>query len=103
MSNLKGPGPGRPKGSQSKIRQEIRDMLDQLGCNPIRAMAMIAMDQANEMTIRVTCLKEVAKYYAPQLKAVEVKQEESPKIQVAWDDEEEDDDIPPTNNEESPE
>ena len=37
------PGPGRPKGSKSRRQLAVEAKLEELGCDPITAMATLAM------------------------------------------------------------
>ena len=64
---------GRKKGTVNKTKQTLLDMIQEKhpGWHPVTAMAELAQDESIEMNHRVTCYKEVAKYVAPQLKAVE--------------------------------
>lgn len=69
----------------TKRSQENREMLDNLGCNPILALAIIGMDTSNPIEVRVNALKEVAKYHSPQLKSIETQVETGPqKIEIRW-------------------
>ncbi len=65
------PGPGRPKGSKTKQQLAVEAKLEQLGCDPITAMAALAMDQATPLELRVKLHCELAQYVAPRRKAVE--------------------------------
>lgn len=65
-------GAGRQQGSLNKRSQEVQDKLKALGCDPIEGMAKIAIDLGNDVEIRAAMYKELAKYVAPQLKAIEV-------------------------------
>jgi len=65
-------GGGRPKGSRNKRSVEIERMLEEMGCNPILAMAQIAMDGANPIEIRAMMYRELAGYVAPKLKSIDV-------------------------------
>ena len=66
---------GRPKGSRNKQTLAVTDRLEALGCDPIEGMAMIAMDEKAELTLRAQMFKELAQYIAPKRKAVEMKTE----------------------------
>ena len=57
-------GAGKTKAVQAK--------LDQLGCDPIEALANISMDNSNTPELRFQANKELAQYVAPKRKAVEL-------------------------------
>ena len=66
---------GRKKGTPNAERKEIVQLLaDKFpNYNPVVAMAEIANDEKNDVVIRLAANKEVAKYTAPQSKAIEHK------------------------------
>jgi Family of unknown function (DUF5681) len=66
---------GRPKGSKNKQTLAVTELLEALGCDPIEGMAMIAMDEKADPTLRAQIYKELAQYIAPKRKAVEMKTE----------------------------
>lgn len=66
------PGAGRPKGQANKRSKEIADRLEQLNCDPIEGMAMIANDTSLDHGLRLAAFKELAQYVAPKRKAVDV-------------------------------
>jgi len=66
-----GPGPGRPKGSKTKQQLAVEEKLGALGCDPITAMAMLAMDDETPLEHRIKLYCELAQYIAPKRKAVE--------------------------------
>ncbi len=66
---------GRPMGSKNKLTLAVTDRLEALGCDPIEGMAMIAMDEGAELSIRAQMYKELAQYVAPKRKAVEMQAE----------------------------
>src|SRR3954451_13166735 len=65
------PGPGRPPGSRNKRHLAIEEKLAELGCDPITAMALLAMDETVAIELRIKLYCELAGYIAPKLKAVE--------------------------------
>jgi len=71
-------GAGRPKKGQPTSRQAktraVKEMMDKHKYSPIEAMIMVAKDKKQDMTMRVSCHKELARYVAPQLKAVDIEQ-----------------------------
>ncbi len=65
------PGPGRPKGSKTKLQQGIDEKLAALGCDPLKAMALLALNEETPLEMRVKLYCELAQYVAPKRKAVE--------------------------------
>jgi hypothetical protein len=65
-------GAGRPPGRLSDIALLARAEMEEHGYNPIQALMEIAEDDDTPLKLRVDAHKELLKYYAPQLKAVDV-------------------------------
>jgi hypothetical protein len=65
------PGPGRPKGSKTKQQLAVEAKLEELGCDPITAMATLAIDPATPLELRIKLHCELAQYVAPRRKAAE--------------------------------
>ena len=65
-------GAGRPKGSLGEKTKAVQAKLDQLGCDPIEALANISMDTSNTPELRFQANKELAQYVAPKRRAVEM-------------------------------
>jgi hypothetical protein len=65
------PGPGRPKGSRTKQQLAVEAKLAALGCDPITAMAALAMDRATPLELRAKLYCELAQYVAPRRKAAD--------------------------------
>jgi hypothetical protein len=65
------PGPGRPRGSRNKRHLAVEAKLAELGCDPITAMALLAMDETIAVALRIKPYCELAGYVAPKLKAIE--------------------------------
>src|SRR5215208_6306459 len=63
---------GRQKGTPNKKTQAVAEKLAALGCDPIKQMGQIALDESVEVSVRVQVLKELCQYVAPKRKAVEV-------------------------------
>jgi hypothetical protein len=65
---------GRQKGTKNVRSTVLSDLLEikYPSYNPVLAMAEIAHDKTQDMTMRFNAHKEVAKYTNHQLKAVEV-------------------------------
>ena len=65
-------GAGRPKGSLGEKSKAVQAKLDELGCDPIEALANISMDNSNTPELRFQANKELAQYVAPKRKAIEM-------------------------------
>jgi hypothetical protein len=63
---------GRVAGTPNRKTQEVGELLESLGCNPIEGMARIAMNEAHSPELRGRMYAELAQYIAPKRKAVEV-------------------------------
>src|SRR3954453_20070238 len=63
------PGPGRPAGSQNKRSLAVEAKLAELGCDPITAMALLAMDETVAIERRIKLYCALAGFVAPKLKA----------------------------------
>jgi hypothetical protein len=59
---------------ENKEKKELKEMMAERfpDYHPVIAMAEIANDELNDVDIRLTAHKEVSKYVAPQLKAIEI-------------------------------
>ena len=66
---------GRKKGVQNQMQRELSELLHESfpGYDPVHAMAAIANDERNDLTIRLQASKEVARYVRPALRSLEVK------------------------------
>jgi hypothetical protein len=62
---------GRVKGTPNKRTAEVQQILEQLNCNPIEGMAIIAENVKLDITIRLNAYKELAQYIYPKRKAIE--------------------------------
>ena len=80
------PGAGRKKGTKNKYNQLIADRLQELNCDPIEGMAIIAAeamkeadnlsefkDKKDAYVIAGNMYKELAGYVRPKLKSIEHK------------------------------
>ena len=54
------PGPGRPKGSKSRRQLAVEAKLEELGCDPITAMATLAMDENTPLDLQIKLYCELA-------------------------------------------
>ena len=68
----KRPGAGRPKGSLGEKTKAVQAKLEELGCDPIEALANISMDTSNTPELRFQANKELAQYVSPKRKAIEM-------------------------------
>src|SRR3954465_15723172 len=68
---LPNPGPGPPRGSWNNGSLGVQEKVAELGCDPITAMALLAMDEAIAIELRIKLYCELANYVAPRLKAVQ--------------------------------
>ena len=62
---------GRTRGAPNRRTQEAAQILDELGCNPIRGMAEIAMSESHPVELRARMFMELAHYVYPKRKAVD--------------------------------
>jgi hypothetical protein len=67
---------GRQKGTPNKKTIAVAEKLAALGCDPIKQMGQIAMDEGEEVNVRVQVLKELCQYIAPKRKAMAVTSED---------------------------
>jgi hypothetical protein len=63
---------GRKAGTPNRKTQEIGELLESLGHNPIEAMVQIATDPEASLELRGRMNAELAQYVYPKRKAVEV-------------------------------
>lgn len=71
---------GRQAGTPNKRTVELTARLEALGCDPIKGMAQLAMDQANPPELRGRMYAELAGYLFPKRKATEIKIDDGPKV-----------------------
>lgn len=64
---------GRKKGTPNKDKRNLLDRLQEKfpGFCPLEKMCEMAVDETNDVNIRLTASKEVAQYVYPKLKSVE--------------------------------
>lgn len=76
MANSKGNpnGAGRKKGIPNKRTQSVQKMLDDMGCNPIKAMAelLLKAQKEGDTTLEAQMAKELAPYHSPKLAATKI-------------------------------
>mgnify|MGYP001451885499 CR=1 FL=1 len=71
---------GRSIGTPNKRTAEVAEKLAALGCDPIMGMAQLALDVTVTPELRGRLLAELAGYLHPKRRAVEVKNDEGPKV-----------------------
>ena len=67
-------GAGRPKGAINTKTAELAERINAiLGCHPVDKLASLAVQAVDDgdYNLATNCLKEVCKYVAPQLKAID--------------------------------
>ena len=62
---------GRTRGAPNRRTQEAAQILDEIGCNPIRGMAEIAMSESHPVELRARMFMELAHYVYPKRKTVD--------------------------------
>jgi hypothetical protein len=73
---------GRQKGTPNRATLTIREKLEAMGCDPIVEFAKIAMNEKNEIDVRMRCLDKIAPYIYPKLKPVDMSSDEPLVINV---------------------
>jgi hypothetical protein len=73
---------GRVKGSLNRRTIEVQARLEELGCDPISGMAMIAMDVSNPPELRGRLFAELAQYVAPKRRAIDLGQNEGHQVHI---------------------
>lgn len=69
-SGMSGNPRGRPRGSQTKFRFDVTQILKEAGCNPFQILADIAMG-SESVHARKDAAAELCSYVAPKLKHIE--------------------------------
>ncbi len=62
---------GRVKGTPNKLSAMVATRLEELGCDPIEGMALIAMDENSPDELKGRMFAELAQYVYPKRKAIE--------------------------------
>jgi len=62
---------GRSRGVPNRRTQEAAQILDELGCNPVRGMAEIAMSESHPVELRARMFMELAHYMYPKRRAID--------------------------------
>ena len=63
---------GRKSGTPNKRTIAVEDKLAEIGCDPIKGMASIAIDTQNPLPIRAKMFAELAPYFVPRRRAIEM-------------------------------
>ena len=76
---------GRKAGTRNRRTAAIQQALETIGFNPVLNMCRIACkaEKDGDLALAGTMNKEIAKYFAPQLKALEVKVEDGKSVMQA--------------------
>ena len=61
---------------------DVQRTLEEMGCDPIEAMASIVMDVNHPPELRLSAAKELAQYYAPKKKSIEVTGEDGGALKI---------------------
>ena len=73
---------GREKGSKNKKTFYVQKILEKKGFDPFEALAEIARDENNDLSIRVRCLTELCQYCLPKLKATELSADDLSNLRI---------------------
>ena len=65
------PDAGRKVGSQNKLTLMVTTRLEELGCDPIEGMVIIAQDLEVPIDLRLKAFSELAQYAYPKRKAID--------------------------------
>ena len=63
---------GRRKGTPNRRTQRAAELLEELGCDPIRGMAEIAANTEHPIELRAKMYSELAHYVYPKRKAIDM-------------------------------
>ncbi|WP_157522338.1 hypothetical protein [Mitsuaria sp. 7] len=63
---------GRVAGTPNRRTADVIERLEELGCDPIEGMALIAMDESNPPELRGRMFSELAQYVAPKRRALDM-------------------------------
>jgi len=61
---------GRVKGTRNKF-SDVADILADMGCNPVKGLALLAMNKKNDPALRAKCYSELLQYTKPKIKAID--------------------------------
>lgn len=63
---------GRKAGTPNKIKASATELLNEIGFDPLRGMAVLAKDDSVPVAIRSRMLAELAQYVYPKRRSVEL-------------------------------
>jgi len=63
---------GRTKGTPNRVTRQAAEILQELNCDPIKGMALIATNKKHAPELRGRMYAELAGYVHPKRKAIEV-------------------------------
>lgn len=66
---------GKPKGSRDKFRPDVAKMFREWDFNPLLELQKIYKATPNDL-VKARCCTELAKYFAPQLRSIELSADE---------------------------
>jgi hypothetical protein len=75
---------GRQAGTPNRRTVEVQSRLQELGCDPIEGMALIAMDAANSPELRGRMFAELAQYVAPKRRAMDLSSDQAPRFKFQF-------------------
>ena len=77
---------GRTKGMPNKRTFDAAQRLEDIGCDPLTGMAILAMDTRNSPELRGRMYSELAQYLYPKRRATEhiIGDHGSGPLQVSW-------------------
>ena len=75
---------GRQKGTPNKNRAALRERLEEFfpGYDPLVSLAGIAVDEANDLSIRIDCHKTIAGYVHPKVRSVDIMEQPESNIVI---------------------
>lgn len=73
---------GRVAGTPNKRTVDVIEKLEALDCDPISAMARIAMDATNPPELRGRLLAELAQYVAPKRRSLDMSAQSAAPISI---------------------
>jgi hypothetical protein len=73
---------GRKKGTPNRATLTLKEKLDAMGCDPLLGFAKIAMNEKNDVEIRMQCFSQIAPYVYPKLKPVDTSSDQPAVINV---------------------
>ena len=63
---------GRPRGGENPHTARVRQVCESIGCDPVRGMALILMDESAEPMVRARCAVILIRLTTPSARDVEL-------------------------------